>query len=160
MSGNVSMRLCGVNIPHENWIDEKTAANRIHKLATGAETNGLLGYDNLDIAATLDSTLRDAVGIQEAVQQRTFVDLTGQPLDASTVEQELGILSGDLAKIADIAKKALATQEGQARWPNSTPNVHGHVISIEGTIMCLDAMSQTFKNLPATIKEEEAIQRL
>jgi len=174
-SANVSMRLCGIHIPCERYSSEKTAANRIHNTATNAEASGLLGYDNFDIAAMLNATVRDATGIEEAVQEQrearldsivakamglteavppyTFVDVTGSPIDVATVGQELDTLSVDLAKIAGVARSTLASTEGQARWPNLTPNINGRVLSISGGIETLSAMSQTFKTLSATVVE-------
>ena len=145
------MRLCGVNIPYEHLYAEKTAANRIHNTATTAKAEGLLKFDNLDIAGMIYSHAQDAAGILNAVKQRKFVDLQGSPISPDLVKEELDILSEDLAKVAALVKETLNSEAGKQRWAKLIPNVHGTPFSIPVGIEAMIAISKAFKELSTTI---------
>ena len=138
------MKLCGLNVPYENQYFIPSTSERIHHLAITAQEEGLLAYDNQDIAATLHSTRESAKGILNAVEQGRFLDVNNSKIDFATVKQELNILSEDLKKITEVVEKTLELKEGKERWPDLAPNVHGRIFSIPDEIEKLLAMSQTF----------------
>ncbi len=145
------MRLCGLNVPYENQCAIPVTSERIHNLAVIAQEQGLLAYDNQDIAAALHSTRESAEGILKAVNQKIFVDINSHTIDLVTVKQELNILSEDLQKITEVVEKTLELKEGKERWPNLVPNVHGRFFSIPAEVEKLLSMSQTFKTQAISI---------
>lgn len=146
------MKLCGTNIPWEENFYEKTAANRIHEFAKDAEdTSTLLMYDNADIAGTLESQAEAATGIWEAVQQGIYFDVEKKMLDITTVKQELNFLSVDLQNSVNAILNTTLLPEGQKRWCDVEPNVHGRVISIRDTVNTMVDMSHKFQKFAAML---------
>jgi len=81
------------------------------------------------------------------VQQGKFFDAKKNPIDVTTVKQELNTLSIDLHKIAEVAERRLKSRAGQEHLPEAVPQVHSRRISMPDTIKALNEMSEQFKVL-------------
>jgi hypothetical protein len=149
------MRLCSNSDDARSYYVEKSAGNRIHTEGTRKE---FVHHDRMDLAGMLQSTAQDAKGILVTVESGKILDINGKEIDIATVRNELSILSVDLAKIAQVVKKFIDSEELKENSADFNPLMHNmEKFSIPEGVKKLDEMANIFKELSAKIGDKKMV---